>query len=415
MAQITAADFTLPAIAGGKQAKTKPFTKLPRYGEEEMKELGEAIAQGSLFYAHGKKVFELEKQFAAKHAARHGIASTSGTAALHSATMAAGISPGDEVIVPPITDMGTILPVMWQGAVPIFADLDPKTYNLTAETIETVITDKTRAIMAVHLAGNPCDLYAIKKVADKRNIFLIEDCAQAHGTTYDGKPVGSIGHVGCYSFNEFKHIACGDGGITTTSDAELAKKLRLSTDKAYDRSPGVAIRDAKFMAANYRMTELQGAVALAQLRKLDYIIQRRQSWCGRLTERLKNPAGLQLPTITEKGTHTYWFYMMRADKAALGADADTFAAALKAEGLPVSAHYIGRPIYKYPLFTNHSAFDHGDHPYSRVDYTKVKCPVAESILDTCVILAINEAYSDQDLEETVAGFEKVIAWFKSKR
>jgi perosamine synthetase len=405
----------LPAIAGGKPAKSTPYAKLPRYGDEELRELHQAIAQQTLFYAGGKKVKELEKQFATLRGARHAIACSSGTAAIHAATMAFGISPGDEVIVPPITDMGTILPVMWQGAVPIFADLDPKTYNLTPESCAKVITPKTRAIIAVHLAGNPCDLRGLKKLCDERNLVLIEDCAQAHGCHYDEKPVGIVGQIGCYSFNEFKHIACGDGGIVVTSDDALAKKLRLATDKGYDRTPGAAMRDATFMANNYRMTELQGAVAVAQLRKLDSIISRRQSWCGRLAQRIAGLPGLHPPITAERGTHSYWFYMMRVDKAALGADADEFSKAMKAEGVPVSPHYIGRPIYKYPLFADHSAFEHGEHPYARFDYAKSDCPTAEAILDTCAILAINEAYSDGDLDETVRAFEKVVAYFQLKR
>ena len=404
-----------PAIAGGSKAKATPYTKQPRYGEEELAELKEALAQNTLFYAQGKKVKALERAFADKHGAKFGIGCSSGTAALHAACIAGGVSPGDEVIVPPITDMGTILPVMWQGAIPVFTDLDPRTCNLAPAAIEKNITPKTRAIMAVHLAGNPCDMTAIKAIADQHKIFVIEDCAQAHGTTYDGKPVGSIGHVGCYSFNEYKHIACGDGGMITTSDAELARKLRLATDKGYDRSPGVADRNATFMANNYRMTELQGAVALAQLRKLDSIIQRRQSWCGLLTERLAGQTpGLQLPAVQDRGTHTYWFYLMRVEPA-LGASADEFAAALKSEGLPAAAHYIGKPIYHYPLFQNHSAFDHGDHPYKRMDYRGVKCPDAEAILQTCVILSVNESYSDQDLDETARGIERVAKWFAAER
>ncbi len=405
----------LPAIAGGKPIKTTAYTKLPRYGEEELNELREAFSAGTLFYAQGKKVTELEKQFAAKHGAKFGIACSSGTASIHAAVMAAGISPDDEVIVSPITDMGTILPVLWQGAVPVFVDLDPQTYNLSPAAVEKAITPKTKAIIAVHLAGNACDLRALNAITDKHKIMLIEDCAQAHGTTYDGKRVGTVGAIGCYSYNEFKHIACGDGGVILTNDESIAKKLRLSTDKCYDRSPGANQRNATFMANNYRMTELQGAVALAQLRKLDSIIARRQSWCGRLTQQLGTLPGVQLPKVAEHGTHSYWFYIMRVDAAKLGADADQFAAALKAEGVPAAAHYITKPIYKYPLFLNHSAFDHGPHPFVRVDYSKVSCPTAEAILDTCVIVAINEAYSDADLVDTVKAFERVVGYFQSKR
>jgi dTDP-4-amino-4,6-dideoxygalactose transaminase len=415
MTQTASAPAGKYAPPNGKPAKSVPFHKEKRYGDAELKELKEALDSGTLFYASGTKVKALEKQFAAKHACRHGVACSSGTAAIHTAVMAAGISPGDEVIVPPITDMGTILPVMWQGAIPVFTDLDPTNYNLSPEAIEKNITPRTRAVIAVHLAGNPCDLNAISALCDKHRLLLIEDCAQAHGTTYNGKPVGSIGHIGCFSYNEFKHIACGDGGVVVTNDAEMATKLRLATDKGYNRAPGAADRNATFMANNYRMTELQGAVAIAQLAKVDSIVQRRQSWCGRLTERIGDVPGLQLPRPTPSGTHTYWFYMMTVDPQAFGGSADDFAAALKAEGLPAAAHYIGKPIYEYPLFRDHSAFDHGAHPFKAVDYTQVKCPAAETILKNCVILSVNESYNDRDLDETVTGFKRVIEWFQSKR
>ena len=411
----TTTPIDTPAIAGGKPAKSKPYGKFKRYGDEEMQQLKEALDQGSLFYAHGKKVFALEKAFAQKVQAKHAVASTSCTAAIHAACMGAGISPDDEVIVPPITDMGTVLPVMWQGAVPIFVDLDPRTYNLDPSAVEKAITPKTKAIIPVHLAGNACDMKALKAIADKHKLWMIEDCAQSHGCTYDGKPVGTVGQMGCFSYNEFKHISCGDGGITVTNDEKLAVKLRLATDKGYNRAPNITRRDPTFMAANYRMTELQGAVALAQLAKLDFIVNSRRSWCERLTKRLANFPGILLPRTQEGCEHSYWFYMLRAVPDELGASTDEFTSALKAEGLPVAAHYIQRPVYQYPLFTDHSAFEHGEHPYKRIDYKNVKCPVAEKILETCVILSINEGYTDQDLEETVKGFERVVHWFQSKR
>jgi len=411
----TTAPMDTPAIAGGKPAKTTPYGKFKRYGDEELTQLKEAIDQGSLFYAHGKKVTTLEKSFAAKIGATHAVASTSGTAAIHAACMAAGISPDDEVIVPPITDMGTVIPVLFQGAVPVFVDLDPRTYNMDPAAVERAITPKTRAIIPVHLAGNACDLVALKKIADQHKLWLIEDCAQAHGCTYNGKRVGSIGQFGCFSYNEFKHISCGDGGITVTSDDKLAPKLRLATDKAYNRAPNITRRDPTFLGANYRMTELQGAVALAQLGKLDFIVNSRRSWCDRLTKRLSSFPGLLLPKIQAGCDPSWWFYMMRVEPKELGATADEFAKALQAEKLPAAAHYIQRPVYQYPLFVDHSAYEHADHPFKRIDYNSVKCPIAEQILDTCVILAINEGYTDQDLEETVKGFERVVHWFQSKR
>ncbi|HEX8520613.1 MAG TPA: DegT/DnrJ/EryC1/StrS family aminotransferase [Tepidisphaeraceae bacterium] len=410
----TAVNVDTPAIAGGKPAKSKPFGKFKRYGPEELKELTEALEQGSLFYAHGKKVKNLEAAFAKKVGAKHAVASTSGTAAIHAAIMAAGISPGDEVLVPPITDMGTVIGVLFQGAIPVFVDLDPQTYNMDPAAVEKAITPRTKAMIPVHLAGNACDLKALKKIADQHKLWMIEDCAQAHGCTHDGKPVGTVGQMGCYSYNEFKHISCGDGGVTVTNDDALAAKIRLCTDKAYNRAPNVTRRDPTFLAANYRMTELQGAVAHAQLGKLDHIVTSRRSWCERLTKRLASFPGLWLPKPSEGCEHSYWFYMLRVQRE-LGASADEFAKALAAEGLPAAAHYIQRPLYHYPLFIDHSAFEHGEHPYKAVDYKTVKCPVAEEILHTCVILQINEGYDDQDLDETVKAFERVVHWFQSKR
>lgn len=410
----TAPASDTPAAAGGKPAKTKPFRKQPRYGEAEMEQLKQVIAQGTLFYAHGKKVYELEKTFAAMHGAPHAVACTSGTAAIHTALMAAGISPGDEVITAPITDAGTVLPILWQGAVPVFSDLDGATYNMDPASVKDRVTPKTKAILAVHLAGNACDLYALRDIADEHKLMLIEDCAQAHGTRYHGNAIGTIGQIGCFSYNEFKHISCGDGGVVITDDPALAQKMRLATDKGYNRAPGAAQRNTNFLANNYRMTELQGAVALAQLGKLDSIVQRRRAWCAGLTERLAGIEGIALPKVTYGCDPTWWFYMVRVIPGVLKANADAFVAAMKAEGVPLGAHYIGRPVYEYPIFQDHTPFARGDHPFNSRDYSKNRCPEAEAILDTCVMLTINESYDEQDLEETAKAYHRAARYLRTK-
>lgn len=386
------------------KAKTVPYGRAARYGEEELNELREAIEQGTLFYAQGKKVRFLEETYAGMVGARFGVACTSGTAAIHSALIALGISPGDEVITSPITDMGSVIPIMYQGAAPVFADLDPRTYNLLPESVEERITPRTRAVLAVHLAGNACDLAGLLAVCERHGVPLVEDCAQAFGCVYRGRAVGTWGKLGCFSFNEFKHISCGDGGMVVTDDEELAARLRLATDKCYDRRPGIAVRNPTFLANNYRMTELQGAVALAQCRKLDEIVRRRRAWCGRLTEMLAGVPGIMLPQITEGCDPSWWFYMMRAEGAADRADA--LAKAMGEEGIPVGAHYIGAPVYDYPLFRNGSAFTRGRHAYLDYTYGPGLCPNAEAILATCLILGINEGYTEQDLEETALGIRR---------
>lgn len=403
-----------PAIAGGEKAKQTPYgSTTARYGDDELNELREALEQNTLFYAQGRKVGELEAAFAARHGAQFAIACSSGTAALHAACTALGISPGDEVIVAPITDMGSIAPILYQGAIPVFADLTPHGYVLDPASVAARMTEKTRAVIAVHLWGNACDLSALRALCDRHGgAFLIEDCAQAFGGTYAGKPLGTFGHLGCYSYNEFKHISCGDGGMVITGDPALAERLRLSTDKCYNRRPDALNRQATFLANNYRMTELQAAVALAQLRKLDDIVARRRRWCRDLTERLAGTPGISLPEPTDNSDPSWWFYLLRVRPEELHADADTFCAALQAEGIRASAHYIGAPIYRYPLFTKHSAFERGiPHPYAARDYTQESCPVAEAILETGVMLPVSEAFTETDGAEVARGIRRVAAWF----
>lgn len=405
----------LPAIAGGAPAKTTPFPREKRYGAEELKQLEEALDQQTLFYAQGKKVSALEEAFARHCGAKHAVTCTSGTASIHIALIAAGISPGDEVITSPITDMGTIVPILFQGAVPIFADLDPRNYTLDPKSVESRITSKTKAIIAVHLTGFACDMVALRKLCDGRGIALIEDCAQAFDCQLNGQTVGTFGDYGCFSFNEFKHIACGDGGIVITNDDTRAKRLRLATDKCYDRTPEAAVRNPTFLGANYRMTELQGAVALAQLDKLASIISRRRDWCGKLNDALAGIPGILGPEVPKGCDPSWWFYMLRVEPDILGSDADGFAKALGADGIPVGAHYIKQCVYEYPIFANHSAFERGPHAYKDYSYAKGLCPVAEDILDTAIILTINQAYGETDLQETIRAIRRNAAWFRAQK
>ncbi len=403
----------IPAIAGGSPAKQTPYGKGQRYGDLELAQLKEVIEQGNLFYTAGNKVLQMEQEMARRHGVRFAVATTSGTASIHTAMIAAGISPGDEVIVTPITDMGSLVPILFQGAIPVFADLDPHSYTLDPKSVESAITERTRSVLAVHLWGNACDLEALKAICDRHNLILIEDCAQAWGCTYQGKPIGTIGSIGCFSLNEFKHISCGDGGVVITNDEALASRLRLATDKGYNREPGAVVRNATFLANNYRMTELQGAVAVAQFTKLDDIVAARRAWCEELSRRLGDVEGISLPKPTAGCNPSWWFYMMRVQPDVLKADADTFVEALHAEGLQVSAHYIGRCVYEYPIFVNHSAYDHASHPFSQQAYAKGLCPEAEDIIDKAVILPVNEAFTQTDLDEISFAVRRLAKWFVS--
>lgn len=403
-----------PAISGGTPAKTTPYTRQFKFDDEELKELKEALDQGTLFYAFGKKVKELEEGFAKKHGAAHAVSTSSGTASIHTALIGAGVSPGDEVIVSPITDMGSIAPILWQGAIPVFADIHPTRHVMTIDTVKAVVTEKTRAIIAVHLWGNAADPTELRQLCDEKGIILIEDCAQAYGCRHNGKWLGRIGHIGAFSLNDFKHISAGDGGMVLTDDQEMATRMRLATDKGYSREKDVAERNPTFLCNNYRMTELQGAVGIAQLKKLDSIIKRRQDWCDELRQRLAGLPGVILPEVTPGAEASWWFFMFRVDPKELGATADEFGEALQAEQVPVGVHYIGRCIYQYPIFENHSAFNRGSHPYETVKYGAGMCPQAEDLLANCLILPMNEGFTKQDLDETVTAFQKAVHWAQNR-
>ena len=279
------------AILGGTPVRTEPMiTTGKRFDETELQELKEALEQQTLFYWFGEKVKTFRRQFADLYGMKHCHMVSSGTAALHVATASIGIGPGDEVITTPITDQGTIIAILAQGGVPVFADLDPHVYAVTAATIAPCITPKTKAIIVVHLAGNPADLEPILALAKKHGLGVIEDCAQSYLCRYKGRLAGTMGDIGCFSLNDFKHISAGDAGMLITNDDALAERAGVYLDKGYRRDGSG--RRPEILAPNYRPSELHGAVAIAQLRKLPRICERRNTLGDRLTAGVQGLPGL---------------------------------------------------------------------------------------------------------------------------
>ncbi len=201
------------ALHGGTKTIDHPAPALVRWGDPEREQLDAMLKQRSLFYWHGPQTSQLIERVKKFCPLQHVQTCSSGTAALHIAVAASGIGPGDEVITSPITDMGTVIGILYQQAVPVFADLAPHTYNLDVADVQRRITPKTKAIIPVHLAGNPCDLAALKDLADRHKLILIEDCAQAWGARYRGQPIGTVGHFACFSLQDSKQVTCGDGGV----------------------------------------------------------------------------------------------------------------------------------------------------------------------------------------------------------
>jgi len=397
------------AIEGGKPAMNRPTPVPVRWGEPEAEQIRKMLDQNSLFYWRGPQTELLKERFREHYPFEHVMGCSSGTASLHIAVAAAGIGLGDEVITSPVTDMGTVIGVLYQQAVPVFADLDPHTYNLDVEDVRRRITSRTKAIIAVHLAGNPCETGALRALADEHGLVLIEDCAQAWGARCQDRPVGLDGHLACYSLNDFKHIGCGDGGLVASNDSRFGPLLQTYGDKAYCRTGGP--RFPQTLAPNYRISEPQSAVAAVQMQRMKGITERRAHLGSLLGELLAEIPGVQ-PHRVLPGNHcSFWFYMFRLEKGRFGKGRDDFAHALRGEGAPASAGYISSPIYEYPVFQNHDFFA-GRWPVrelglTSVDYREVCCPSAEELLREVIYLPVNQAMDESWMEEVAGAVKKV--------
>jgi dTDP-4-amino-4,6-dideoxygalactose transaminase len=280
-------------------------------GDDEIQAVAEAIASGTLTSTKGRFVRAFETAFARTLGVKHAYACSSGTAAVHLAVAAINPNPGDEIVTSPITDMGALTPILYQGAIPVFADVDDRTCNVTATTIAARLSERTKAIVVTHLFGNPCEMDAILALAAARHIPVIEDCAQAFLATDRGRLGGTLGSIGCFSLQQGKHITTGEGGIVTTNDDALARHMFLFINKAWGY--GDAKPDHYFLALNYRMSELQGAVALAQLPKLQGVVDQRVRLAERFTGLLQDVPGIQVPWAAPDARHVYWKYSLMVD------------------------------------------------------------------------------------------------------
>jgi len=410
------------ALYGGEKVKTTPFGSGVRFGDEELKNLKEALEQNTLFYWYGDKVKELNRKFAKLYGIKYCVAASSGTAAIHVALGVCGVTAGDEVITSPITDMGTVIGILYQNAIPVFADLDPHSYNLDPASVEAKITNKTKAIVVVHLTGGPADMDPIMEIAKKHHLKVIEDCAQSYLATYKGKLLGTIGDVGCFSLNDFKQISAGDGGLLITNNQEMYEAAMRFADKNYQRMPSkTATRDVPFLAPNYRMNELTGAVGLSQLSRIESICKRRTEIGDRISAAMADLPGIDPPKVENDSTSTYWFYMFRVDEEVAGVNRDLFSDALGAEGIDNERGYIPTCIYDYDLFANRNAYDGTNCPFDckynghDIHYYSGMCPTAEKVLDTAVRFNINEFNTDEDVDAIITAIRKVANYFYNKR
>lgn len=390
-------------------------------GKEELALLQEVINSGTLNATKGTMVKRLVAEFAKECGVRFAHAATSGTAALHTAVAVINPDPGDEIITTPITDMGGITPILYQNAIPVFADVDPATLNITAQTIEPKITRRTKAIMVVHLFGKSADMDPIMALSKKYNIPVIEDCCQAYFAQYKGRNVGTIGQIGCFSLQQGKHMTTGEGGIIVTDDPQLERRIRLFIDKAWgygDPEP-----DHYFLAMNYRMTELQGAVALAQLRKVRGVVKRRLETARRLTTALKDTPGITLPESTQESVHVYWKYPLIIDTDSFGVDVFAFSDVLKEKGIFSAPRYIQKPAFMCEVLRDRRTYGESRCPYDcprrdgegDIVYDAKDYPGTMKALANVLVLPWSEFYTREHVDYIARNVKEAVQFYLSTK
>ena len=356
------------ALNGGEPVVKGTLGKRwPIFDEKEEKALIDVLHSGE--WNRRDKVDEVGEAFAAYQDAKYGIPLANGTVALQCALKAADVDAGAEVIVPALTFVATATSVVLVNAVPVMVDIDPLTYNISPEAIEAAITPKTRAIIPVHNGGYPADMDAIMEIADKHDLWVIEDCAHAHGSQWRGRGVGSIGHLGTFSFQIGKTLTCGEGGMVLTNDAALAENA------------------AHFANINMRMTNLQAALLQCQLERFDAQVETRERNTAHLVAGMKAIKGIDPIPRDDRVTRWcfyYWDFRYIPDEFD-GVPSSRFLEGLEAEGVPCGVGAHGQPIYREGPFANMAFFDRlgcarkGSLYEGEIDYSEVYCPNAERV------------------------------------
>ena len=347
------------AILGGKKARQRPFISKAIINEEEKKRVLDVLKSGILSgfvakagdsFLGGKQVRELELLVKDYFKCEYAVSVNSATAGLHMALGACNIGPGDEVIVPPYTMSASATSILMLNAIPVFADIEEETFCIDPKQIRKAITPRTKAIVVVHLFGHPAKMTEIMKIAKEKDLYVIEDCAQAPGATYNGKSVGTIGDIGVFSLNQHKTITCGEGGFALTNNKELALRMQLIRNHGEVIVGDMGLKEIGDMIGyNYRMTELEAAVSIGQFKRLDFLNKHRIELAEYLTRKLSKFKGLILPKKEKYCKNVFFTYPIRFQEKIVGISGSIFVKALNAEGIPFGAGYV-RPIYLEPMY-----------------------------------------------------------------
>jgi perosamine synthetase len=388
------------AIRGGRPVRE---TYLP-YGHQTIDESDLAAVTAVLksdWLTTGPRVAEFEQAFARTVGACEAVAVNSGTAALHAAMHALGIGPGDEVVVPCLTFAATANAVVYVGGTPVFADVDPDTLLVTAETVAPCLTERTQAIVAVDYAGQPAEYDALQALAAKHALPLVSDACHAVGGTYRGRSVGTLADLSTFSFHPVKHITTGEGGMITTDDADFAHQMRIfrthgiTTDHHYRQAHGEWTYEMQTLGFNYRLSDIGCALGLSQLPRLEGWVRRRNELAARYCELLADIPEFVPLTLLPERTHAYHLFVVRCRANAQGWTRDRIFPAMRAEGIGVNVHYI--PVHFHPFYRE------------RFGTRRGLCPQAEAAYEEIMTLPLFPTMADRDVDDVCRSLRKVVA------
>lgn len=389
-------------IHGGKPVRE---TYLP-YGQQQIDEYDIQAVVDVLkgdFLTTGPMVQQFEEAIAKYVEAKYAVSFSNGTAALHGACYAAGITEGDEVITTPMTFVASANCILYQGAKPVFADIDNETYNISPKSIEEKITNKTKAIIPVHFTGQPVELEAIQKIAKKNNLIIIEDAAHALGATYKNKKIGSIGDMTMFSFHPVKHITTGEGGVITTNNPLFYEKLVQFRTHGIERNPkkllenhGPWYYEMQFLGYNYRITDIQAALGLSQLSKLDSFIKSRKKYVDIYSKEFSCLSEIIIPKQLPQTSSSWHLYIIRLNTKLLKCNRKEFYEALQRENIGVNVHYI--PVHLQPF-------------YQKLGYEKGICPRAENVYEEIITLPLFPKMTEADVCDVIQAVRKVLLFY----
>ena len=391
------------AIHGGPPVRK---TFLP-YGHQSIDEADIQAVVDTLrsdWLTTGPRVAEFEEAFAARTGAQYAVSFSSGTAALHAAAFTAGLKAGDEAITSPFTFVATSNCVLYQNAVPVFADVSPDTLNLDPDLVANRVTSQTRAILPVDYAGHPADMTPIMELAERRGLVVIEDASHALGAEYKGRPVGSVAHMTVFSFHPVKHITTGEGGMVTTDNPKFAETLRrfrnhgISSDARQRQSAGQWHYEMVLLGFNYRLTDIACALGIQQLKKLDANLLRRRQIAERYTAAFREIPELISPAVRDEVNPAWHLYPVRLDRGKLKTDRGQVFQALRAENIGVNVHYI--PVHRHPYYSERFGYRGGEYP------------VAEEAYDRLISLPMFHGMTDEDVDDVIRAVIKVVSHFR---